>query len=110
MVSFFLLYLQSNQYKMKHITAKQLLENLVGKRFNVETLKAQIKKDFNVDVDIDDISRIDDELVDFNLIFNIDNPDEDLFVDVDVYFLPMRRAGFDDAIFYVTEVGYEFGK
>jgi len=93
---------------MKHITAVHLLEDLVGKRFNVEMLKAQIKKDFNVDVKIDDISRIDDELVDFNLIFNIDNPDEDLFIDVDVYFLPMRRAGFDDAVFYVTEVSYEF--
>jgi len=93
---------------MKQITAKHLLEDLVGKRFNVEMLKAQIKKDFNVDVKIEDISRIDDELVDFNLIFNIDNPDEDLFIDVDVYFLPMRRPWFDDSVFYVTEVGYEF--
>ena len=33
---------------------------------------------------------------------------EDLFVDGDIYFLPMRRVGFDGATMYITEIGYSF--
>ena len=50
----------------------------------------------------------DDELADFNLMFNIEgfaNPSAGYF---DIYMLPMRCEGFDGATMYITEVGYEF--
>jgi len=89
------------------------LEELVHERFSIESLNEILSTFFGVSVEVYNASqeRIDngeedDGLVDWNLMFGFES--EDLFVDGDIYFLPMRREGFDGATIYVTEVGYEF--
>jgi len=93
--------------------AVKFLEGLVGQRFNMDTLQAKLSEHFNETIQVENVSqeRIDsgeddDELVDWNLMF--DSVKEETYGYFDIYFLPMRRAGFDGATFYVTEVGYEF--
>jgi hypothetical protein len=87
--------------------AIEFLESLVNFRFNEQSLNKHLSDFFGVEVKVEDVSRDDDELVDYNYIFNIDT--KHLFIDVDIYFLKQRKVGFDDATFYVTEVGYFFG-
>ncbi len=93
--------------------AVKFLEGLVGQRFDIETLEAKLSEHFNEEIHVENVSQSridsgedDDELVDFNLIF--DSEKEETYGYFDIYFLPMRRAGFDGATIYVTEVGYEF--
>jgi hypothetical protein len=92
---------------------KTFLEGLVQSRFNMDTLNAKVSEFFDTKVEIINVTQEnldegnDDELADWNLMFNIeDGTDQSGFYDI--YMLPMRRAGFDDATMYITEVGYEF--
>jgi hypothetical protein len=89
------------------------LNQLVHKRFSIENLNKKLSTFFGASIVVYNASqgRIDngeddDELSDYNLMFSFET--EDLFVDGDIYFLPMRRVGFDGATMYITEVGYEF--
>ena len=89
------------------------LEGLVHSRFSLETLNEKLSTFFGVKIEVYNASqgRIDngeddDELADWDLMFGFES--EDLFVDGDIYFLPMRSEGFDGATMYITEVGYEF--
>jgi len=89
------------------------LEGLLHSRFSIETLNEKLSTFFGIKVEVYNASqgRIDsgeedDELCDWNLMFSIEN--EELFVDIDIYFLPMRREGFDGGTMYITEVSYEF--
>jgi len=89
------------------------LEELVHNRFSIDSLTENLTTFFGEKVEVYNASqgRIDsgeddDGLVDWNLMFTFES--EDLLVDGDIYFLPMRREGFDGATMYVTEVGYEF--
>ncbi len=89
------------------------LEGLVHNRFSIESLNAKLSEFFGTKIEVHNASqgRIengeeDDELVDWNLMFAFES--DELFVDGDIYFLPMRREGFDGATIYITEVGYEF--
>jgi hypothetical protein len=84
------------------------IEGLVGNRFNTETLEAKLTEIFGQEIKVEDISRDDDELVDFNLLTTFDDQPRDLYGYIDIYFLPMRRQGFDGATFYVTEVAIDF--
>lgn len=90
----------------------EFLESLVGERFNTESLQAKLSEHFNEDIKVENVSqtRIDngeeDELTDWNLMF--DSEKDETYGYYDIYVLPMRRAGFDGATFYITEVGYEF--
>lgn len=91
----------------------EFLEGLVYGRFSIESLNKKISEFFEVEIEVYNASqgRIDsgeddDELTDWNLMFNLSgfpNP-----CDCDIYFLPMRREGFDGATMFITEVGYEF--
>ena len=92
---------------------KTFLEGLVQSRFNMNTLNAKVSEFFGTKIEIINVSleNLDegnnDELADWNLMFNIeDGTDQSGFYDI--YFLPMRREGFDGATMYITEVGYEF--
>ena len=87
---------------------KNQLEDLVGKRFNKETLEAKLSEIFGHPAKVEDVSKDDDELADFNRITNCDNTETDIYGYADIYYLPMRREGFDGSTFYVTEVSYEF--
>jgi hypothetical protein len=84
------------------------LEDLVGARFNKESLEEKLTEIFGIETVLDDISREDDELSDFNFIGCFDIPEKELYGFFDIYFLKMRRPGFDDADIYVTEVAIEF--
>jgi hypothetical protein len=85
------------------------LEDLVGQRFNKETLEAKLSEIFKQPTTVEDISHEDDELSDFNLLTEFGTSDEaELHGFVDIYFLPMRKAGFDGATWYVTEINVGF--
>ena len=93
--------------------AVKFLESLVHNRFDIETLEAKLSDHFNEQIHVENVSQSridsgeeDDELVDWNLMFTSEN--QETYGYFDIYFLPMRRAGFDGATFYVTEVSYEF--
>jgi hypothetical protein len=91
----------------------EFLENLVHARESMQSLSDKINKFFNQKVDLDNVSLLreqendDDDLVDYNLMFNIEDG-SDIAGYFDIYMLPMRRKGFDGADMYITEVGYEF--
>lgn len=94
----------------------EFLEGLVHSRFSIESLNEKLTEFFKQKIEVYNASqgRIDngeddDELSDFNLMFAFESEDDDANpVDGDIYFLPMRREGFDGATMYITEVGYEF--
>lgn len=94
--------------KFKEIEIEVALEELVGQRFNKETLEAKLSTLFKQPITVEDISREDDELSDFNLLTEFGNADTDLFGYVDIYFLPMRKEGFDGAVWYITEIAVQF--
>jgi hypothetical protein len=84
------------------------LEALVGRRFNKASLEVELSKIFGHPATVEDISKEDDELADYNFLTNFDGDKTAIYGYADIYFLPMRREGFDGATFYVTEVSYEF--
>jgi hypothetical protein len=94
--------------KFKEIEIEVALEELVGQRFNKETLEAKLSTLFKQPITVEDISKDDDELSDYNLLVNFDNEETDLFGYVDIYFLPMRKEGFDGAVWYITEIAVQF--
>lgn len=89
------------------------LEGLVGQRFSMQSLNDKLERVFNQKVELENISLLreqendDDDLADYNLMFNIEDGSEQSGY-FDIYMLPMRRKGFDGADMYITEVGYEF--
>ena len=95
----------------------EFLESLVQHRFSMEQLNKKVSEFFGEDILIENNTQIrldsgdydteDDLTCDFNLMFNVENgTDQSGFYDI--YMLPMRRAGFDNANMYITEVAYEF--
>jgi len=86
----------------------QVLETLVGRRFNEETLNHRLTDIFQWDVKVEDTSKEDDELSDYNFVFGFGDIGSELYGYGDIYFLKMRREGFDGATFYVTEVNVDF--
>jgi hypothetical protein len=93
--------------------AVKFLESLVHNRFDIETLEAKLSDHFNEQIHVENVSQAridsgeeDDELADWNLMF--DSKNQETYGYFDIYFLQMRRPGFDGATFYETEVGYEF--
>ncbi len=93
------------------------LEDLVHRRFNLKTLSEEVSKIFGKDVSIVNNTQIrldngdydtDEDLSwDWNLMFNIEDGTENSGF-YDIYFLPMRRAGYNKENMYITEIGYEF--
>lgn len=92
----------------KEYDIRVALESLVGSRFNKESLEKELSEIFGIEIVLDDISRDDDELGDYNFLGGFDIPDRELYGFFDIYFLKMRRPGFDNADIYVTEVAIEF--
>jgi hypothetical protein len=94
--------------KLKEYDIHMALESLVFNRFNKESLEKELTEIFGVPIVVEDISREDDELADYNLLGSFDIPERELYGYFDIYFLKMRRPGFDGADIYVTEVAIEF--
>lgn len=92
----------------KEIEIEIALEDLVGKRFNKETLEAKLAEIFKQPITVEDISREDDDLCDYNLLTEFGNEDSEVYGYVDIYYLPMRKDGFDGAIWYITEINVDF--
>ena len=84
------------------------LEALVGQRFNKASLEAELTRLFRQPTTVDDISKDDDELCDYNFLTGFDNEEKEIYGYADIYFLPMRKEGFDGACYYITEVSWEF--
>jgi hypothetical protein len=84
------------------------LEDLVGLRFNKKSLQKKLSEIFGTKIVLEDISKKEDELADYNFVGGFDIPDRELYGYFDIYFLKMRRPGFDGAKFYVTEVAIQF--
>jgi len=84
------------------------LEELVGSRFNKESLEQKLSELFEDKIVLEDISEKEDELCDYNFVGGFDIPEKELYGYFDIYFLKMRRPGFDSSDIYVTEVAIEF--
>ena len=84
------------------------LEYLVGSRFNKKSLEQKLTEIFGTDIELDDISWEEDELADFNFLGHFDIPEKELYGFFDIYFLKMRKPGFDGSDIYITEVAIEF--
>ena len=91
----------------------EFLEKLVWGRESIESLNEKLTEFFQQKVEVHNVSqdRIesgdDDELCDYNLMFNIEDG-SDISGYFDIYMLPMRREGYDGSNMYITEVSYEF--
>lgn len=99
----------------QHQSVVDFLEKLVHQRFSIETLNKKLSEFFEEKIEVYNASqgRIDsgdedDELSDWNLMFNIKGFSNPKTGDYDIYMLPMRIEGFDGATMYITEIGYEF--
>ena len=57
-----------------------LLEELVGKRFNEETLNHRLTDIFQWEVKVEDISDKEDELADYNFVFGFGDADSEFYV------------------------------
>ncbi len=93
---------------MNKMQTIHFLENLVGKRFNLDTLNKELSEAFGEDIKCEIVNEDDEEneLTDWNIMF--DSTKEESYGYFDIYVLKMRRPGFDGATFHITEVGYEF--
>jgi uncharacterized protein with von Willebrand factor type A (vWA) domain len=84
------------------------LESLVHNRFNIDTLNTKLSEFFNEKIEAEFVNENDDtnELADWNIMF--DSKNEETYGYFDIYVLKHRKVGYDNADFYVTEIGYEF--
>jgi len=93
-------------YSKKQKKVIKFLESLVNKRVSKEMLNKDLSIFFGEKIKVVNLSRKDDELCDFNLAFNSEK--KETYGYFDIYFLKMRRKGFNDANMLITEVDYEF--
>jgi len=95
--------------------AIEFLEGLVYGRESIESLNKKLSEHFGEKIEVynktqDYIDRGEEDpdgvLTDWNLLFNSEN--EETYGYFDIYFLPMRREGFDGATMFITEISWEF--
>lgn len=95
---------------MKSTKVIQILEGLVYDRFSMESLAERLQKEFKLDAPmvIEDVTDNKDECdtSDYNLMCCLDA--HDIFCDIDIYFLKLRKPDYQGNTIYVTEVGWEF--
>ncbi len=95
---------------MKQKKVIKILEDLVFHRFSMESLAEHLQGKFKLDAPmvIEDVTDGKDECdtSDYNLMCCLEK--KDIFCDIDVYFLKLRKPDYDGNTIYVTEVGYEF--
>jgi hypothetical protein len=84
----------------------QDLESLVHRRFNEETLNAELSIIFGEEVKVEEICQDADYLMDYNLGWNSEQDGIAGFYDI--YVLKARDGYTGYETMYVTEVGYEF--
>jgi len=86
----------------------EFLENLVGKRHDIDSLTKILSKEFEENILCEIVNDDDEEnsLTDWNIMFN--SLSEETYGYFDIYILKQRQVGHDGTTFYITEVGYEF--
>lgn len=82
------------------------LESLVHRRFNEETLNAELSKIFGEKVKVEEGCQDCYYLMDYNLMWNSEK--EGIAGFYDIYVLKAKEGYTGDNTMYVTEVGYEF--
>lgn len=82
------------------------LENLVGKRFNKQSLEKDLSQIFAEDIKIELGCQDVDYLADWDFMFCSENADYG--GDFDIYVLYHRNKDTFGNTFYVTEVSYDF--
>ena len=95
---------------MKPTKVIQILEGLVGSRFSMESLAVHLQHEFDLEkhLVIEDVTDNKDECdtSDYNLMCCLEK--KDIFCDIDVYYLKLRKTDDNGNTIYITEVGYEF--
>ena len=95
---------------MKPTKVIQILEGLVGSRFSLESLAVHLQHEFDLEkhLVIEDVTDNKDECdtSDYNLMCCLDA--HEIFCDIDIYFLKLRKPDYNNNTIYVTEVGWEF--
>ncbi len=93
----------------------KILEDLVWSRFTETKLNTKLSEIFGEEIKLYNASqgRIDsgeddDELADWNFMFNIINEADEYELFADIYMLPTREKDGEEVVWYVTEVGYDF--
>ncbi len=90
--------------KQKKVVAK--LEKLVMQRLTLKEIQNKVRGIFkNPYIDVEDTTdgKCNDDLSDYNLMFENQLPTE-LYGDFDIYYLKTRNP----ELLYITEIGYEF--
>jgi hypothetical protein len=92
--------------KQKKLVAD--LESLVHKRCDIHSLNRKLSEFAGEAISVSDITSIkdDDDLSDWNLLFEIKN--EELHGYFDIFYLKLRKPGYCDETMYITEISYEF--
>lgn len=98
--------INGEKYREMQLGIISKLEALVHKRFNEETLNAELSKIFGSDINVELICEDVDYLTDWN--FGFTNEADIIGGDFDIYFLKHRQDCDNKESFMVTEVGYEF--
>jgi hypothetical protein len=85
------------------------LESLVHKRCDIDALNRKLSEFAGEPISVSDITneKDDDDLSDWNLIFEIDE-DEELYGYFDIFYLKLRKPGYCDETMYITEISYQF--
>jgi len=84
------------------------LESLVHRRFNEETLNAELSKIFGEKVKVEEGCQDCDYLMDYDLMWNSEK--EGIAGFYDIYVLKCKPNYSGENTMYVTEVGYEFDR
>lgn len=94
---------KQDKIKIERHNIVKCLENLVHKRFNLNTLQQEIEKIFN----IDDIKLIEcTEHIDNCYMFAITK--QNIGGVFDIMYLPMTNKGCNGETMYITEIGFIF--
>ena len=97
--------IDSRKEIQRHIVMQ--LENLVHKRFNAETLKAELESIFNEPISLSADYEDRPEQPDWNFVFGTTQNENTKGV-FDIYYLEQRVRDSNDNDLYVTEIGYLF--
>jgi hypothetical protein len=94
-------------YTKKQRKIAKAMESLVHKRFNEETLKAELNKIFGKEIDGFELGYDDvEEFPDWDYMFAVN--DDEIGGDFDVYVLMHKNKDMFGNTLYVTEVAYDF--
>lgn len=94
-------------YTKKQRKIAKAMESLVHKRFNEETLKAELTKIFGKEIDGFELGYEDvEDFPDWDFMFAVN--DDEIGGDFDVYVLMHKNKDMFGNTLYVTEVAYDF--